>query len=137
VLSNVRGAFRATPIVLIDDLRVVSPPDGSGQDRSMTPAARATIAAPVVAPERDAHRSILSAIDAHVDTLATTTHAAARTAGERFETMRAIRASRRTGLRFMPVVDRVVPTYLAFGSAEQLTRYLHIRASLSAPRSDG
>ena len=103
----------------------------------MTPAEPATIVAPAVAPEDDAHHSILSAIDAHVDTLATAPRHAPRSTAERFETMRAIRASRRTGLRFMPVADRVVPTYLAFGSAEHLTRYLHIRASLTAPRSEG
>ena len=98
----------------------------------MTPAARTSVAGPAIVADASAANPIYSAIDAHLDRLATPS-TEKRPMSERFEAARAIRAARPAGSRFMPVVERATPTYLAFGSAEHLTRYLRVRATL-APR---
>jgi hypothetical protein len=96
----------------------------------MTPAARTSAADPAIVADAAAVNPIHSAIDVHLDSLATPS-IGKRPMSERFEAARAIRASRPAGSRFMPAVERPAPTYLAFGSAEHLTRYLRVRATLT------
>ena len=96
----------------------------------MTPAAPTSVAGPAIVADAGAAKPIYSAIDAHLDRLATPA-TGKRPMSERVEAARAIRSTRPTGSRFMPVVERATPTYLAFGSAEHLTRYLRVRATLT------